>query len=80
MPVPGPTALRHRNILLAKKILNSVASAGFTSLTSLASQASNVPLKHDLSPEPASIGPHVDQMVGSPHNLLVMLHHHHRIA
>ena len=84
MPVPGTTALGNGDLLQSEQILYCVASgiAGLTNLASLVSQASDLfrlPLEDDLSPEPACIGADVDKIVGGSHDILVVLHHDHRI-
>ena len=49
-------------------------------MTSLTSDVFGVAVENHLSTQSSCIGTDVYQVVGSPHDLLVVLHHHHRVT
>ncbi len=57
----------------ARKIAQGIAVGGFLETVDRS-------LIHDFSPETSGIGAYVDNMVGGAHYVLVMFHHHNRVA
>ena len=78
MAVPGPVARRHRNRLGSCKILHRITPGVF--FQRALGDFFRIAIKHNLSPQTSCVGTDVYQMVGGTHDLLVVLHHYHRVA
>ena len=79
MQVPRTPALWHRNLFLMKQIADGVAFR-ITGRNRLVGKACCVSLENNLSTEPSCIRAYIYQIIGSTHDVLIMLYHHHCIA
>ncbi len=78
--IPGATARRNGDGVEAREVAEGVASASITSATSLTRDTICISLKDDFATEATGIRSDIDEVVGSTHNLFVVLDNDNSIA
>ena len=78
MPVPGPAALGHRDLLFVEEVLDGIAVGVFLQRRFV--DVARIAIEDNLASQTTCIGADIYQMVSSTHDLLVVLNDHHRIA
>ena len=71
---------RERNLVAMGKKRHGVGRLVFEPVPVGGRQILGLSLVHDFSAQASCVGSHVDDLVGSPHDVLVVFHHHHGVA